>query len=70
MKAYKCDVCGKLYPYSVAHEDRDYQIKKWGQTGSTIAKFAYLDLDICDECYTSFLSWVKMREDNTTNESV
>lgn len=65
MKACQCDICKKLYPYSSAHEDRDYKIKKWGPVSSIMAKFDFCDMDICDECYTSFLSWVKMREETT-----
>lgn len=59
MRAYQCDLCGRLFSEKdrAKMNTRNYVIKKYDLTG------AANELDICDDCYNNFLSLCKPKEE-------
>jgi len=56
--AKKCDRCGKLYEYPICNDaiqiTRDSEI--YGSGGERF--------DLCDECYSELLTWLKLHPED------
>lgn len=62
MKAYKCDVCGKLYtPYDISG-GKGTNILVQSVKVVNLGRIDKTDYDLCKECCRSFNDWSKSRE--------
>ncbi len=62
-KAYKCDICGKLFT------DRDIMLRKWHITSSRSCSGVCLDIcETCQDKLNNFVDNTKKEEEEIWNE--
>lgn len=63
MKAYKCDVCGKLYVRYNTRGDKGTNVLVQAVKNSNVSgRRDVEEYDLCQECCRSFNDWFKTRE--------
>lgn len=56
MKAYKCDICGKLYEKTEKIKAQRIKITL------AVAKYTNIKQDICESCYDYFVNCIGMEK--------
>ena len=63
MKAYKCDICGKLYGrYNVGGDKGTNKLVQAFQIINMPRAKTIRECDLCKECYESFNDWFDSRK--------
>lgn len=63
MKAYKCDVCGKLYvPYNTRGDTGTNVLVQAVNNINVSGRRAIKEYDLCQECCKSFNDWLDSRK--------